>query len=162
MVLEFGGAESTDGLAAAWDETRNVDAQGNAVSTIEPGDHRYFCLQHDDTVEITRVAATLGEVIREDDGLLEASDLLGFADADDQQQLTWWPDGAPSARWYGTNGSGQELDGRLLSYTSGFPCLAKFDYQAWVRRYRLELPVSIAFDDDDTVPFRVYIYYQEQ
>jgi len=161
LVLEFGSEAGDEGLVADWDASRNVDAAGQPLETIGPGATRYFMAQHDETIEITRVAATIGEVIGESAGTIEAEDLLGFGGPDDAQSLTWWPADELGVTWYGNRGAGPNLDGRQLRFDGGHPCLALFSYLVHVKRWRLEIPKNVHVTAAEPVPFRIYIYYQE-
>ena len=163
LVLSFSGgmvSNASGTVRAAWDDTANKSAAGEVKTQFIPGDPAMFIVQAEPSVQITRVLATAGEVQYQGEVNRPQTDELGWAAADDRQQLAWRPAGGVSPTWYGNVGSGLKVDGMTATVTAGLPCLARLAYTARVRSYRLQTP-KITLAKGQEYPLRVYIYYKE-
>jgi hypothetical protein len=163
LVLSFSGGMAVNAsgtVRAAWDDAGNKSAAGEVKTQFIPGDPAMFIVQAEPSVQITRVLATAGEVQYQGEVDRPQTDELGWAAADDRQQLAWRPNGAVTPTWYGNAGSGLKIDGMTATVAGGLPCLARLAYTARVRSYRLQTPAVVLAKGQD-YPLRVYIYYKE-
>ena len=161
LVVRFGeSARSADSkVVVEWDDTLNLDGDGNVKSRYVPGDEAYL-LVHAPGIEIIRVAATDGSVATAGQAVLDREEELSFGDIDDLHDLRYLPAAAPVVSWCGRQGTGWKRTGRNVRVDDGFPCLAKVSYPVLFDRYRLQTPAkNLAIDEE--YPLLVYVYYRE-
>ena len=154
LVVEFGeGADSAAFVAMELDETLNLDDEGNALTSFDPGVEVWFWLQHADTLRIDRIASTSGMVV--DCGIVRRSrdQELTFTDTD-SVEFSHIPAGNPSYTWYGNEGSGLAKNGRSVSVSGNTPCTCDAVIPIDVHLYRFVPPV-LELADDQT--YRVVI-----
>lgn len=163
LVVPYGSSAvaANGSLIAEWDDSTNLDADGNVKSQWLPGDYRDLLIHHDDTVEVVAVRATAGTFGNPSAETLSRSELLGFPFVGEAQALQYLPAGALAYAWKGNVGREASNVGREVSVKSvTVPCLALITYPVKFTRYRLQTP-SMELDADETFPIRVYVYYQE-
>ena len=163
LVVPFGGsAKSASGnIMAEWDDTMNLDQDGNAKSQWQPGDEAFLIVHHDHTAEIVDVRATAGNIATGQVVSLPREELVGFPQALEQQALQYLPESPPEVTWQGNSGREWKVSGREMVVSAGdFPCLAHCLYQVRFIRYRLKTP-TMTLKADETFPIRVYVYYRE-
>lgn len=163
LVVPFGEIASGAGgaIIAEWDDTMNLDTDGEVKSRWLPGDEAYLLVHHDNTIRILAVKATAGSIGAAGAATLNRQGLIGFAAAGEKQGLQYLPAGALTYTWKGNVGQGAGNVGREVSVGGGqFPCLAEIAYSVAFGRYLLQTP-SMTLGADETFPIRVYIYYEE-
>lgn len=178
------------GIIAEWDDTMNVVVAGTIlgrftigaklyfvvitgtkIDIVEgkdvkpnfyPGDQVYLLLHADPSlVRIVDVKATSGTISAVGQAVLSRSEELGFASADEVQELHYLPADSPAFSWFGNVGRLPVQLGRQVQLSSGvFPCLAKVSYSVGFSRYLLRTP-QLSLEKDDTFPIQVYVYYEE-
>lgn len=164
LVVPFGETVSGAGgaIIAEWDDTMNLDDDGEVKSKWLPGDVAYLLVHHDSSlINILAAKATAGSISASGSALLSRDDLLGFSAAGEKQSLQYLPAGALGYDWKGNVGQGASNVGKEVSVASGqFPCMAEIEYPVAFGRYRLQTPL-MSLAADETFPVRVYIYYEE-
>lgn len=154
LVVDFGaGADSSAFVAMEFDEPLNLDDDGNAKTSFDPGDEVWFWIQHAETLRIDRVVATSGMVV--DCGIVRRSrdQELTFTGVD-SVELSHIPAGNPSLTWYGNEGNGLTRTGRSVSVSGNTPCTCDAVIPIDVHLYRFVPPV-LALGADET--YRVVI-----
>lgn len=154
LVVEFGdGADSSAFVAMEFDETLNLDDDGNAKTSFEPEDDVWFWIQHAGTLQIDSIAATSGMVV--DCGTVRRSrdQELTFTGTD-SVELSHIPAGNPSYTWYGNEGSGLSRNGRTVLVSGNTPCTCDAVIPIDVHLYRFVPP---ALELADGQSYRVVI-----
>lgn len=162
LVVNFGEAAATDSgnIVAEWDDELNVDAAGEVLSRFVPGDEVWLLLHHDAGVTITGVAVTAGTVSRSGEVHRQRQAELGWGSIDDDQQLSYTPEGLLAYDWKGRVGSAPERTGRSVSVAGNFPCLAVVTFQVRFVSYRIQTP-KMTLAEKETFPLRAYVYYTD-
>jgi len=164
LVVGFGkDAETASGsIIAEWDDSKNLDAEGEVKRDFVPGDVAWLLIHHDSTATINAVKTTSGSIAGEGEVILDRTEEMGWAEAGEEQGLRYLPAGDLAFDWYGNAGSGEVVADKEVKQTGGqFPCMADVSYPVLFRRYRLQTPV-MDLAEEETFPLRVYIYYTEE
>lgn len=164
LVVPFGD-EAVSGaggaIVAEWDDTMNLDANGQVKTQWQPGDAAYLLLHNDGSVRVLAVKATAGSIVAAGAANLSRQATLGFSAAGEKQGLQYLPAGPLSFVWKGNVGQGAGNVGKEVSVAAGqFPCLAEVSYPVDFSRYRLQTP-AMMLAAEETFPIRVYVYYEE-
>lgn len=159
LVVEFGeGADSSAFVALELDETLNLDEDGEEKTRFDPGDEVWFWVQHADTLQIDRIAATSGMVV--DCGVVRRERLqeLTFTGTD-AIELSHLPAANPSYTWYGNVGAGLARSGRSVSVSGNTPCTCDATIPIDVHLYRFVAP-ALTLADEATYRVVIVVYLE--
>ena len=161
MVVNFGESaiNASGNLIVEWDDTLNVDADGNVQNSIDPGGSRHMLAHRGAGVLIKDVRSTMGDIYGGGNVFLSRSTLVGFGDANDVKQLNYTPNSVKKT-WKGRVGNGLKIDGRDVRVANNFPCLVLLEFKVLFARYKLQVP-GIKLAEKEKFPLQVYIYYTE-
>ena len=163
LVVPFGSSAvaANGSLIAEWDDSKNLDADGNVKTTWLPGEYRDLLVHHDNSVIVHAVKATGGTFGSPSDENLSRSELVGFPFAGKPQALQYLPSDKLVYDWKGNVGRDTSNVGKEVTIGSGdFPCLAMITYPVDFVRYRLQTK-KMELAADETFPLRIYVYYEE-
>lgn len=164
LKLEFSDAAADSGLFAAmiadFARNRETNADGEDVekTSFNPGDIYHFLIQHDPGLRLTAVKSSwgavqsLGQVTRSHTG-----EDLQLAEAEDENETSYIPAGAVSAKWYGNSPSVANT-GRAIRYQSGpLPAIGRIGYSARWHSYRL-VPAALTLGEKEEWPVLIVAY----
>ena len=163
LVVGFGedAATASGAIIAEWDDTKNLDSEGEVKSDWLPGDVAWLLLHHDATATILDVKVTHGSIVSEGEVSLPRSAEMGWAEPGEDQTLQYVAAQLADLifKWFGNVGTGPDLKDKKVRFSSGqFPCLAEVSYPVLFARYKVQTPmVELAIDEE--WPLRIYIYY---
>lgn len=159
LVVEFGeNADSSAFVVVQLDDTLNVDAGGQTVSTFSPGQSAYFWVQHAPSLRIGAVTATSGVIAA--DGLARRSRTQELTWTSlESQELECIPAGAPVLSWVGAQGSGFALNGRTATVTGNVPCTCEATYPIDVHLYHL-VPPTLNLAAGETYRIVIVVYME--
>lgn len=162
IVVSFGESVTSDSgsLTVEWDDSLNVDDDGEVKTSFVPGDVLYLLIHHGSDVDVVGVKCTSGTLSGGSAVNITMEDEIGWGSSDDDQELSYSPSGALSYTWFGRVGSGITLVDKVLTVAESFPCLARVSYLARFLRYKLQTP-SVTLAEEETWPLLVYVYYTE-
>jgi len=159
LVVEFGdGADASEFVAFEFDETLNLDADGNAKTSYSPGDEVWFWLQHDVTLRLDRIAATSGMVVSCGTVRRSREQELIFT-GEDAITLSHVPSGNPTFTWYGNVGSGISRSGRSVSVSGKTPCVCDAVIPIEVRLFRF-IPPPLELEAEATYKVKIVAYME--
>ncbi len=154
IISQFGeGADSSAFVAIELDETLNLDAEGNAKTSFDPGDEIWFWIQHAETLVIERIEATSGMVVDCGTVCRSRTQELTFTGTD-SIELSHIPARNPSYAWYGNEGADMARNGRSVSVGGNTPCTCDAEIPIDVHLYRF-VPPRLELDEEKT--YRVVI-----
>jgi hypothetical protein len=162
IVVSFGETVTSDSgsITVEWDDSLNVDDDGEVKTSFVPGDTLSLLVHHGDDVKLVGVKSTSGTLSGGASVSLTRKEELCWCSDDDEQSLSYSPSGGLSYTWYGRVGSGAVRDDKTVTMSDSFPCLALVSYPATFLRYLLQTP-TLTLAEDETWPLQVVVYYEE-
>lgn len=162
LVVSFGESVTSDSgsITVEWDDSLNVDGDGEVKTSFVPGDELYLLVHHGSDVELVGVKTTSGSISGGDRVNLVREDEFGWGSIDDEETLSYTPTGSLRYTWYGRVGTGAALVDKVLTMDGSFPCLARVSYPAIFLRYKLQT-TKVTLEEEETWPLRVYVYYKD-
>ena len=164
LKIEFSDAAADSGLFAAMiaDFARNLETDSDGgdqeKTSWHPGDIYHFLIQHDPRLRLTDVRSSWGSVqslgsasrFHDDEG-------IQLAEAEDEVETSYIPNGPVSARWYG-NSPRIANTGREIRYQGGpLPAIGRLSYSATWRGYRL-VPAALELNEGEEWPVLIVAY----
>lgn len=158
LVIQFQDEAAADAASSGTvvaeldpEHANNLDSDGNLKSTFDVSDQPVFLIHHDDTLSISSVDASTGDVSSIGSNVSRQKDIsVQFTSADSTESISY--DGATlaSVDWYGT-GCTFSIDGTELTPNAGgnFPCIGEAVFNVnFNAQYKL-IPPTLSLEEDE-------------
>jgi hypothetical protein len=158
VVVTFGDDVDSDSVSVLCeaDDTRNLDDDGEVLSTFTEETPYYFLTHVIGDATISKIAVSAGSVFDQGSEPQSRQQVLDFVeiDSDDYNpSVSYQPYGSLTKEWIGNVGSGMSVDSDTLEVNiSGgdVPCKCLVTYPVYFRRWMLQPPSTLTIPDDLT------------
>jgi len=156
VVVEFGdGADSSALVVVELDGEMNKDAEGEEITSFEPGMPAYFLVHYDTSkLYIGSVKSSAGGITGGTAVTRDREQQLSFTRADEGQDLPHIPAGGVTYKWYG-NTPLLTIDGRNIK-ANLVPAICEAAYKIAATQYCL-IPPAMTLVDDEQYPVLIVI-----
>jgi hypothetical protein len=156
VVVTFGDDVDSDSVSVICeaDDTRNLDDDGEVISTFTEKTPYYFLTHVIGDATITKIAVSAGGIFYQGWDTQDRQQVLDFVETssgDYNPSVSYQPADSLSKYWIGNVGTGMKVDADSLEvYISGgtVPCKCLVTYPAKFQRWKLQPPSSFVIHDD--------------